>query len=58
MTEPEPINHNELKRLLQECFEDVINELGGPVPPFLGASNLKRRIKNKIDNAILDGDDS
>lgn len=54
-TQPEPINHNELKRLLQECFEEVIAATAGN--GYMGRFALAR-ITSKIDNAILDGDDS
>jgi len=55
-TQPEPINHNELKRLLIECFGEVFNvlEYGG----WEEMEAAKMTIVRRISNAVLDGDDS
>ncbi len=59
MTEPEPINHNELKRLLVEVLNDVVSTLYLPGQhSALAVERLVQRNTHKIETAILDGDDS
>jgi hypothetical protein len=68
-TQPEPINHNELKRLLMEITEDLMHWMQMLVTfdhhdPAASSIFVKhsedkiRSMKHRIDNAILDGDDS
>jgi hypothetical protein len=64
-TQPEPINHNELRRLLMECFDVVIDEMelyGSSMFGSFGAATRKEKIKDRISHTIhdivLNGDDS
>lgn len=59
MTMPEQININELKRLLIEIVDDILDNVelvGMTFSP--SRERLKERINRQIENAILDGDDS
>lgn len=58
-TQPEPINHNELKRMLIEAFYDLFDALdtGAFGSPELKAA-AERKIIRRLDTAILSGDDS
>lgn len=57
MTMPEQININELKRLLVEIFDDVIDNQDKALS-WNEKQFFKRAITRRIENAILNGDDS
>lgn len=57
MTMPEPININELKRLLVEMFSEIIDAQDRAMS-WADKQEYKRAISRRIENAILDGDDS
>jgi hypothetical protein len=54
---PEPININELKRLLVEMFCEIIDNQDR-VMSWSDKQEYKRAISRRIERAILDGDDS
>ncbi len=59
MTNPELININELKRLLIETVDDILDHVelvGMTFSP--SRKDLKARITRNIERAILNGDDS
>ncbi|QWT29905.1 hypothetical protein SEA_TUNATARTARE_9 [Streptomyces phage TunaTartare] len=59
MSNPEPININELKRLLVEIVEDVLADVELIGMTFSESREQKiARISRSIDRAILNGDDS
>lgn len=57
MTQPEQININELKRLLVETFDDIIDYVETVRSPDEKKVFL-RRVRRNIERAILNGDDS
>ncbi|QJD50774.1 hypothetical protein KNV00_gp024 [Streptomyces phage Bmoc] len=59
MTNPEPININELKRLLIEVLGKVLDSVDVIGYPWsMSKDELKKSVTRQIENAILDGDDS
>lgn len=56
-SQPEPININELKRLLVEVVADIMNR-EARVMSYEESMKDKIRIFRQIENAILNGDDS
>ncbi|UGL63026.1 hypothetical protein SEA_PINKIEPIE_25 [Streptomyces phage PinkiePie] len=59
MTNPELININELKRLLVEVVDDILDHVelvGMTFSP--SREDLKARITRNIERAVLNGDDS
>lgn len=68
-TQPEPINHNELRRLLCELVDSIYDDLvisGEHLKDGIrqnaayenALDKKKQRLYKKIDSFILDGDDS
>lgn len=57
MTMPEPININELKRLLVEMFSEFI-DVQDHAMSWAEKQEYKRAIARRIERAILNGDDS
>ena len=56
-TEPEPVNINELKRLLVEVISDMLDTRDRAMSPDEKARQ-RNRLTRQIENAILNGDDS
>lgn len=63
-TQPEPINHNELRRMLIECFDAIIDNVdlkGASMFPDIGGGQrerLRRSVHRTIESIVLNGDDS